>query len=254
MESIAVVDGKRLEYQRIAPLRAGLPELVFLHEGLGSLRLWRDFPAAVARRTGCGALIYSRAGNGFSQAAGPRTPRYMHDEALGVLPALLERLEIAEPVLFGHSDGASIALIYAADRPVTALVLEAPHVFVEELSLRSIAAIGDAFGAGDLRKRMERHHADATATFSGWNEVWLSPAFRNWNLLEETQRLRAPVLAIQGLDDEYGTAAQVDAIAKVSGARVDRMLLDDCGHAPHRDRPAFVEAATAGWIAEVGCR
>lgn len=247
------VGGQRLEFVRLAARRPAAPTLVFLHEGLGSAALWRGFPGAVAGATGCGALIYSRSGNGFSApAALPRTVRYMHDEALAVLPELLARLEVGATVLIGHSDGGSIAVIYAAAYPerVRGLVLIAPHVFVEDLSLRSIAAIRTEFESGSLRARMERHHADAAATFYGWNDVWLDASFRDWNIEAETERLTAPVLAIQGLDDEYGTPAQIEAIARRARAGVDRLLLAGCGHAPHRQRAAVVEAAVESWIRE----
>lgn len=242
-----------LEYARIPAKRDGLPVLVFMHEGLGSLALWRDFPAALAERTGCGALVYSRYGNGFSTPLSQaRTPRYMHDEALVMLPALLEELKIDDFVLIGQSDGASIALLYAAEYPsgVRALVLEAPHLFVEDLSVRSIAAIKRDYESGGLRERMRRYHADVDATFYGWNDIWLSCEFRDWNIEGLAERVRAPVLAIQGLDDEYGTPAQIESIVRHAAAPVDRLLLTECGHAPHRDRRALVESATSAWLAE----
>lgn len=241
----------QLEFERIPGTRPGAPVLVFLHEGLGSARLWRDFPSVLARRTGCGALVYSRYGNGFSSPLRePRTSRYMHDEALAALPQLLRVLGIGETILVGHSDGASIALIFAAAYPaaVRGLVLEAPHVFVEELSVRSIAAIKVPFETGALRRRMERHHADAERTFSGWNDIWLSPQFRRWNVEAEVARVRAPVLAIQGAGDEYGTLAQLDAVAALAGSSVDRLVLAGCGHAPHRDRRPLVEEVAATWV------
>lgn len=252
MNRVTVV-GNELEYARISATRDGLPTLVFLHEGLGSAGLWRDFPAALARRTGCGALVYSRYGNGFSTTLrSPRVPTYMHDEGRDTLPALLEALGIDDAVLFGHSDGASIALICAAERAplVRALVLEAPHVFVEELSVRSIAAIKTEYERGSLRDRMRRHHEDVDRTFYGWNDVWLSPVFRGWNIEPEVRRVSAPALVLQGADDEYGTLAQVEAIARCAAGPVDRLLLAGCGHAPHRDRRPLVEEAVAGWLEE----
>ncbi|HEY1655388.1 MAG TPA: alpha/beta hydrolase [Candidatus Tumulicola sp.] len=251
MERVAVC-GRELECERIPALREGLPTLVFLHEGLGSAALWRDFPAAIARQTGCSALIYSRYGNGFSTVLeSARAPSYMHDEGRATLPALLATLGIDDAVLVGHSDGASIALICAAEIPsvVRALVLEAPHVFVEELSVRSIAAIRKVYEAGDLRERMMRHHADVDATFYGWNDVWLSPSFRDWNVEAELAGVAAPALVVQGTNDEYGTLAQVEAIAHRVAAPVDRLLLAECGHAPHRDRRGLVEEAVAAWVA-----
>jgi pimeloyl-ACP methyl ester carboxylesterase len=176
----------------------------------------------------------------------------MHDEALSVLPKLLEALKIEETILVGQSDGASIALIYASRYPATvrALVLESPHLFVEELSLRSIAAIRHEYETTGLRQRLARHHTDADKTFYGWNDIWLSPAFRDWNIEAETARVAAPLLAIAGLDDEYGTLAQLESLAQRAIAPVDRLLLARCGHAPHRDRRSLVEAAAIAWIEE----
>jgi pimeloyl-ACP methyl ester carboxylesterase len=248
------VAGRSLEYQRIAATRPGRPDLVFLHEGLGSVTLWRDVPQALALRTGCGALIYSRYGNGFSEPLRERRDtRYMHDEALNVLPELLDALSIDRPVLIGHSDGASIALIYAGEHPaaVRALLLEAPHVFVEDISVRSIAAVKDEYQSGSLRDRMARYHADVDSTFYGWNDIWLSPAFRHWNVEEYVARVRAPILAMQGTGDEYGSLAQLDAIASKSPGHVDRLVLSGCKHAPHRDRRAMVEASASAWLYEV---
>jgi len=240
-----------VETQRIAAQRAGSPTLIFLHEGLGSVALWRDFPSVLARRTGFAALIYSRRGNGFSPPLDrSRTPSYMHDEALAELPRLLDEEGVDRAVLVGHSDGASIAILYAAGHPerVAGLVLEAPHVFVEELSVRSIASIRERYESSDLRARMARHHADGDATFYAWNDIWLAPEFRDWNIEEDAARLRAPALLIQGAADEYGTLAQIEAIAARSGGPVDRLILANCGHAPHRERPEFVVRAIADWL------
>ena len=244
----------RIETERIPATRSEAPELVFLHEGLGSVALWRGFPAALAERTGLGALVYSRRGNGFSEPlTHPRTPQYMHEEALVELPQVLADEHVGDTVLVGHSDGASIALIYAAEHPerVRALVLEAPHVFVEGLSVLNIGAIRERYENGELRERMARHHTDGDATFYSWNDIWLSPTFRDWNIEPYLARVRAPILAIQGSNDEYGTLAQLDAIANRAGGPVDRIVLAGCGHAPHADRPAFVTDAIAGWLQTV---
>jgi pimeloyl-ACP methyl ester carboxylesterase len=249
---IAVL-GRELEIAQIPARRANRPTLVFLHEGLGSIALWRDFPGALAERTGCGVLVYSRYGNGFSSIlAEARTPAYMHDEALRVLPELLRELQIEDPVLIGHSDGASIALLYAGEHRdgVRALVLEAPHVFVEELSVRSIAAVRHEYEATELRARMARYHSDVDRTFFGWNDVWLSEAFRGWNIEDSVPRIRAPILTVQGIADEYGTPAQLERIAHRARVPVDRLLLARCAHAPHRDRRAVVESTVAGWLEE----
>jgi pimeloyl-ACP methyl ester carboxylesterase len=213
------------------------PALVFLHEGLGSVELWRDFPARLAAATGRRALLYSRAGHGQSCVPdAPRTPRFMHDEALDVLPALLERHGIESPILVGHSDGGSIALIHAAQHPVTGLVLLAPHVFVEDLSVASIAQARETFETSDLGERMARYHRDAEATFRLWNDIWLAPEFRDWNIEDVLDGVTCPVLLIQGAHDQYGTLAQIDAIeAGVRGA-VTRAVLD-ARHAPHLEAP-----------------
>jgi pimeloyl-ACP methyl ester carboxylesterase len=250
MERIAL-RGQEIEVERIPARRTGAPTLVFLHEGLGSARLWKFFPSEIAVRTGCEAVVYSRAGNGFSTVlTTPREPSYMHDEALQTLPALLEALGIGDVLLVGHSDGASIALIYAAEHPQTtrAVVAETPHLFVEELSVESIAAIRTQYETTDLRERIGRHHADGDGTFYGWNDVWLSPAFASWNIEEYVERVAAPVFAVQGTGDRYGTLAQVDALASRARGPVDRLVLAECGHAPHLDRPEFVTTACAGWI------
>lgn len=248
MASIDCVD---LEYALVDGDRSK-PTLVFLHEGLGSISTWRDFPSKVCERTNSPGLIYSRYGNGFSTLLdAPRRPEYMHEEALQMLPALLRALQIESTVLIGHSDGASIALLYAAEfaGAVAGLVLEAPHVFVEEISVRSIAAIRSQFERGPLRERLRRHHSDADTTFYGWNDIWLSPEFAAWNIEPAIERITTSMLVLQGRDDEYGTLGQIDAIVR-RHRNVDALVLARCGHTPHRDRAAFVEAAIANWIVE----
>lgn len=247
------LDGAELEFVRIPARRRGLPSLVFLHEGLGSAGLWRDFPASIAARTGAEAIVYSRRGNGFSTPIdGPRDQSYMHDAALIELPRLLDVLGVRETILFGHSDGGSIAIVFAADHAqrVRALVLEAPHLFVEPISVESIAAIRIQYESTVLRERMSRYHADVDKTFYGWNDIWLAPEFAVWNIEDYAARVRAPVLALQGVDDEYGTPAQIDAMAARATGPVDRLLLARCGHAPHRDRRKLVERITGDWIDE----
>lgn len=246
--------GHELEYEQIPALRPDRPPLVFLHEGLGSLSAWRDFPARVAATTGCSALVWSRAGYGRSSPPhGPFHVRYMHDEALTVLPALLDRLAIGRPLLVGHSDGASIALIHAggSGRAVAGLALLAPHVFVEDLSVRSIAAARDSFAATDLPARLARHHRDPEATFRRWNDIWLHPDFRGWNIEQYLPCIGCPVLALQGRDDEYGTAAQLEAIRAQVPGEVAVRVLADCRHAPHKDQPDATLAALTEFIAQV---
>jgi pimeloyl-ACP methyl ester carboxylesterase len=220
---------------------AGRRSLVFLHEGLGSLELWRGFPDAV--RAACGnpaTLVYSRHGYGRSAVVPERRPvRYMHDEALDILPALLAAVGIERPILVGHSDGASIALVHAgAGHSVAGLVLLAPHAFVEDRTIAGIAAAKDAYATGDLRERLARYHDDPDATFRGWNDVWLSPAFRSWSIADHLSGVSAPVLLVQGTDDEYGTMAQLDTIESQVRGPVERVELPGGGHAPHLDAPA----------------
>jgi len=241
------VAGTRLEVERVDAGPGESAPIVMLHEGLGSVAMWRDFPQRVARATGRAVVAYSRPGYGRSSPAPlPRGVRYMHDEALVVLPALLDALRIEHPILLGHSDGGSIALIHtgACGRPVAGLVLMAPHVFVEDVSIASIAQAKVAWRTSDLRERLARHHDDVDAAFTGWNDIWLHPDFRAWTIEDETRRVRCPVLAIQGEDDEYGTMEQVERIARLA-PDVDLVRLADCRHSPHRDQPDAVLAALA---------
>jgi len=245
-----VVDGKRLETVRWDgdPAR---PAIVMLHEGLGSVSLWRDFPQRMCERTGCTIVAYSRYGYGRSDVLREqREPDYMQHEGEVVLPALLAQLEIERPILFGHSDGASIALVCAGANPdaVRALILEAPHVFVEEISVRSIAEARTAYATTDLPAKLARHHADADATFAGWNDIWLDPRFRDWNIEAYAERVRCPVLLIQGEADEYGTTAQLDAIAG-RVPRAETLLVPGAGHSPHRDAPELVLDRIASFVA-----
>jgi pimeloyl-ACP methyl ester carboxylesterase len=247
-----VVDGKRLETVRHDG-DPGRPAIVMLHEGLGSISLWRDFPERVRDRTRCTTVAYSRYGYGRSDVLRERRePNYMHHEGEVVLPALLRELEIERPILFGHSDGASIALIAAGAHPelARALILEAPHVFVEEISVRSIAEAKTAFETTDLPAKLARHHTDAAATFFGWNDIWLDPRFRAWNIEAYAARVRVPVLLIQGHADEYGTVAQLDAIAaRVPNA--ETVLVHGAGHSPHRDAPDLVLDRIASFVERV---
>jgi pimeloyl-ACP methyl ester carboxylesterase len=242
------VQGRRLEVLRIPAIKPNTPELVFLHEGLGSVSHWKDFPARVATATGCPVTVYSRYGNGNSDLlAEPRPVTYMHDEALHSLPVLLRQLRIENPILIGHSDGGSIALIYsAAYNHVRGLVLLAPHVFVEDLSVASIAEAKTKFETTNLPEKLARHHRDAARTFWGWNHIWLHPDFRRWNIEEYLSKIACPILAIQGRDDQYGTMAQVEAIQKQAGGQVEILALEDCRHSPQRDQPeATLEAIIA---------
>jgi pimeloyl-ACP methyl ester carboxylesterase len=226
------------------------PALVLLHEGLGSVALWRTLPGALHAATGRRLIAFSRYGHGHS-APPPerRTPAFFHSEALQVLPALLDAVGAPEPVLVGHSDGASIALIHAAHHPVSALVLLAPHVFVEEMTVAEIARTRERYRSGGLRERMARHHDDPDAAFWGWCDVWLDPEFRAWNLEGEAARVRAPTLLIQGAEDPYGSLAQIDRVeARVRGP-VERLVLPG-GHSPHVEHEAEVVAAIGRFLSE----
>ena len=263
------IDGIFLEVRHIpatGQAGSGGAPLVFLHEGLGSVAMWRDWPASLCAATGRAGWLYSRQGYGRSspvpdvrgaphqQADGTRAgrllPDYMHREALQVLPRLLARLGIAQPVLVGHSDGATIALIHAAHHPVTACVVMAPHVMVEDISVQSIDEVRRAYESGDLRQRLARYHDDIDVAFWQWNDVWLSPAFRDFDIRQEVRGIGAPLLAIQGLDDQYGTLAQLDDLA-AAVPQAQLLKLPDCGHSPQRDQPQAVNAAIAGFLRDL---
>ena len=247
------VQGRSLEIHRIPGRTVHVPELVLLHEGLGSVSHWKDFPARLAALTGCPVTVYSRYGSGQSDLlTDARLVTYMHDEALATLPDLLSQLKIDDPILVGHSDGASIALIYAgAHDHVRGLVLLAPHVFVEDLSVASIADAKVKFETTNLPEKLARHHRDAERTFWGWNDIWLHPDFRRWNIEEFLPRIKCPILAIQGLDDQYGTMAQVDAIAGQAAGPVEILRLADCRHSPQRDQTDAVLAAVRNFVGHI---
>jgi pimeloyl-ACP methyl ester carboxylesterase len=246
--------GHSLEYAWIEGARgATLPTLVFLHEGLGSIRQWRDFPLKVARATGCRALVYDRYGYGSSDAlreAGVGV-EFMHDGALNELPELLENLNIENPILVGHSDGASIALIHAGTYPVRGVAVMAPHVFIEDICVVSIEKAAADFETGALRQALAKYHRDARKTFHLWADAWLDPAFRQWNIEEYLPRIRCPLLAIQGEEDEYGTMAQLDAIAKQAGGPCELLKLPACGHSPHKDQPEKVLHALSDFVKSI---
>ena len=226
------------------------PTIVFLHEGLGSIELWRGFPAAVREATGRPAtLVYSRAGYGRSgPAVLPRPVDYMHHEADVVLPELLAAFGIERPLLIGHSDGASIALLYAgAGHAVAGLVLLAPHVFVEDVTVEAIAAARDDYATTDLRRRMARYHDDVDATFRGWNDIWLDPTFRAWNIEDRLPAITAPVLLVQGDADPFGTIAQLDAIEKQVAGDARRVEVPGARHSPHLDAPDVTLDAVAAF-------
>ncbi len=239
-------NGRRVEveYRWAGDDDPGLPLIVFLHEGLGSLSMWRDFPDRLCRGGGFRGLVYSRPGYGWS------TPRaedecwgtdFMHRQALDLLPALLDALEIdieaRPPWLLGHSDGGSIALIYAARYPagLAGAILLSPHVMVEDISISSIEKARRAYLETDLKHKLARYHADPDSAFWGWNDIWLDPDFRDWSIVDELAAIRCPLLALQGVNDEYGTLEQVRTIAR-QAPQTQLVELPQCGHSPHRDQ------------------
>ena len=249
--------GERIEYLQDGPRPSEAPTLVFLHEGLGSVTLWRDFPARLGRATGCGIFVYSRAGYGASDSVAlPRPVSYMHDDA-AKLGEVLRVAGIERHVLIGHSDGGSIALIQAGSTPSPGLLgvaTLAAHVFCEDISVASIAAVGKTWETTDLRAKLARHHGtNVDCAFLGWNGAWLDPAFRRWNIEAYLPRIDVPVLAIQGESDEYGTMAQVDAILAQAGGGAEALKLANCGHAPLRDQPEATLKALAAFVGRVAC-
>ena len=242
--------GHKLEYERFDVGGPERPTLVLLHEGLGSVAMWRDFPQRLAHATATRVVVYSRYGYGNSDPLrGARDVRYMHDEALVALPEFIDALRIGRPILVGHSDGASIALIHAGTdvRPIRGVIAIAPHVLIEDISIESIAAARDAYTTTRMRKRLSRYHADVDGAFRGWNDIWLHPDFRAWNIEESLPTIRCPVLAIQGEDDEYGTMEQ---LARIAAAVDDVRLLKlaDCRHSPHRDQAITLTNAIVRFV------
>ncbi|MGE8491372.1 MAG: alpha/beta fold hydrolase [Paraburkholderia nemoris] len=247
----------RIEYRWVNEAAGDAPIAVFLHEGLGSIAMWRDWPQALCERLGMRGLVYSRPGYGLS------TPRphaekwpvdFMTAQARDILPALLDALDIDKRErrrmwVIGHSDGGSITLLYAALHPeeLAGAVAIAPHVFVEDISVESIAQTKELYETTDLRSKLGRYHADVDSAFYGWNDIWLNPAFRQWSIAEELASIRKPLLAVQGHDDNYGTMAQIDTIA-VQVPHAQLAKLDACGHSPHRDAPQPLNEAIAAFV------
>jgi pimeloyl-ACP methyl ester carboxylesterase len=236
------VNGVGIEVERLPGGAGGRrAPIIVLHEGLGSVTMWREWPAQVCAEAGRDAIVYSRRGYGGSdpvadvRGAGRLGPDYMHREAFDVLPQLLATLAIEAPVLLGHSDGGTIALLYASRFPVTACIVMAPHVIVEDCSVQAIAAARTAYESGGLRERLGRYHGDVDGAFWQWNDIWLAPAFRAFDIRDECRHITAPVLAIQGENDPYGTLRQIEEIAPAGS--ITREVLPQCGHSPHRDQP-----------------
>ena len=246
-----------LELQRIggpeSPKRA---PIIFLHEGLGSVALWRDWPQQVCEATGRAGFVYSRRGYGQSQSipdvrgAGRLKPDYMHREALDVLPQLLAQLGVEEPVLLGHSDGGTIALVHAAHFPVRACIVMAPHVIVEDVCVQAIEDSRHAWSTTDMRAKLARYHDDVDTAFWQWNDIWLDPAFRAFDIRADCRRIHAPVLALQGRDDTYGTLRQIEEI--VPAGPIRREVIPDCGHSPYRDQPELTRDLVARFLADIG--
>lgn len=244
--------GAGLEAVCLGPPPTDAITLVFLHEGLGCVARWRDFPERLAAATGCGAFVYSRRGYGGSEPCPlPRPLDYMTDEAIRVLPDVLDGIGLRRGILVGHSDGASIAALHAGlvhDPRIAGLVLMAPHFFTEPMGLRSIAEARAAYVEGDLRVRLARYHADVDAAFLGWNGAWLDPGFAGWDIRGPLADIAVPVLAIQGEADQYGTRAQVDVVAERVPAPVEVAVLADCRHAPFLDQPERTLDLVGGFV------
>lgn len=248
--------GKVLEYTFCDSPGATGPVIVLLHEGLGCCAMWKNFPQRLANTCSLPVLSYSRSGYGRSEGAGlPWPVSYMHDEALSTLPALLAAAGSPEAILVGHSDGASIAAIYAGSPECTdvrGLVLMAPHFFVEEISIKSIQSVRKLYEQGDLKMALEKYHGINTdEAFYGWNGAWLNPDFRDWNITNYLEAIKAPILALQGADDEYGTAAQLEAMTRYCRASVETHLLEDCGHSPHRDQTEMSLQVIGNFVAQL---
>ncbi|MDO8977790.1 MAG: alpha/beta hydrolase [Afipia sp.] len=242
------IGSSNLEYRMIGPMPDTAPTIVMLHEGLGSVGLWGDFPEKLQAATGAGVFVYSRAGYGHSSPAQlPRRPDYMHVEALEVLPKVLDAIGFRRGLLLGHSDGASVATIYAGgvqDHRVRGLMLIAPHFVVEDISIQSIAKIKDTYATTDLREKLARWHKDVDNAFRGWNDAWLDPQFRDWDISESLAYVRVPVEIIQGADDQYGTLRQVEIAQAECYCPVDTTIIPGAGHSPHREAPdATLKAA-----------
>ena len=247
------IDGRRIEYRCTEPPSRQGPDIVLLHEGLGSVAMWRDFPERLAAATGCRVIAYSRIGHGRSSPREAPPGRDYHlEESRRWLPAVLGELGLDRPLLYGHSDGATIALIHAAERPdeVAGVVAMAPHVKIEDVTIAGLVRAKAAYESTALRSLLAAYHDDVDAVFWGWNRTWLDPAFRSWNVESLLPRITAPVLAIQGVGDEYATLEQIESIAR-SVPATELLVLPDCRHSPHRDQPDAVLEASRGFVARV---
>jgi pimeloyl-ACP methyl ester carboxylesterase len=255
-EGFIEIGGSRLEYRMIGPPPDAAPTIVFLHEGLGSVGLWGDFPDRVAEATGLGLFVYSRAGYGQSSASAmPRRVTFMHEEAREVLPRVLDAIGFRRGVLLGHSDGASIAAIYAGsflDPRLRGIVLLAPHFFAEPFGIEEIARAKERYEEGDFRAKLARWHRDPDNAFYSWSGPWLDPQFLNWDIRPELAAIGVPVLIVQGDEDQYGTLEQVKTAKRLCASPVEAVILPGIRHIPHRDAPAETLAAVADFIGRLG--
>jgi pimeloyl-ACP methyl ester carboxylesterase len=246
------LDPMRLEYRMIGPRPDAAPTIVMLHEGLGSVGLWGTFPEKIAEATGAGVFVYSRASYGKSSPGTlPRTTSFMHEEACGVLPRVLDAIGFQRGFLLGHSDGASIATIYAGsvqDHRVRGVVLIAPHFFVEDMGLAEIRRARDAFNTGEFRDKLKRWHADVDAAFRTWSEPWLDAQFKTWDIIEALGYIRVPILIVQGEDDQYGTLKQVETAQQECYCPVETAVLPGVRHVPQREAPELTLNAISGFI------
>ena len=243
MKNLVTIADGRIEYSFYEVKRPTAPTIVMLHEGLGALSLWRDLPRKLSNLINCSVFVYSRHGYGQSDFINSKfNAKYMHNEALNILPKILNHFDISNPILYGHSDGASIALIHAssADTGIMGLILEAPHVFVEEISLNGLKDAKKAFEQGGLKAGLAKHHREPEMIFRCWNNIWLSPEFLTWNIVSSLSNIHCPALLIQGETDAYGTLSQLDTIEKNVSGICEKKILPNVGHSPHRENPRLV--------------
>ena len=243
MKNLVTIADGRIEYSFYEVKRPTAPTIVMLHEGLGALSLWRDLPRKLSNLINCSVFVYSRHGYGQSDFINSKfNAKYMHKEALNILPKILNHFDISNPILYGHSDGASIAIIHAssADTGIMGLILEAPHVFVEEISLNGLKDAKKAFEQGGLKAGLAKHHREPEMIFRCWNNIWLSPEFLTWNIVSCLSNIQCPALLIQGETDAYGTLSQLDTIEKNVSGICKKKILPNTGHSPHRENPKLV--------------
>ena len=249
------IDGVNLEASCFGAPPSEAPTIIILHEGLGCVELWKDFPSHLAEATGCGVFAYSRRGYGKSdEAILPRLTSYMHDEAKDVLPQVLEVIGVEQGIILGHSDGGSIASIYMGNTPslnIVGLCLLAPHFFTEPVCLESIAQVRASFECSSLEKRLQKYHNNAKHTFLGWADVWLDPHFVKWNIEDYTQNIKNPTLVIQGKQDQYGTTAQITSLQKNIQAPLTTVMINECKHSPHLEKEKEVLEAIVRFVREV---